>query len=581
MSLHNQAILLVDIDRPINRDALLGCIEGPHNERTFHALSEHGIPPVERLQAEEASIDWLDLSDAVHRLVESLPRSSADRPVEYHIAGYGLQPVFTMLGVEMWSWGDAQTIHNQDRNTNAWHSISVGHPRDAQPPDSGAPFFDTRPAPAASVIASGWLGFAVSVRGGPPVDRNAFSVALGKDLAGIEELSVRKHRVLTAADTPRVVHELRTALSELRSAYPNVQGIALFVDCPASLAFLVGRAVNPKVWARIRVYYHQRSGTEELAFELPWRPPSQQRIGTQPEDIEGRKQILETLAAGFEELQKTLHHSHLPETHPNRETFVQRMRQLRISRDPEGQAFRLTVLEDRIEFGAGLLQAVKLLNSEEQKYFSHLLLLHELLHFDQGLYHSNYADIGRAGVALEEVDYLADVFSIETALRWRCDQLSGAQAQLRDFATQYIRTALRGMEAFDVMEQGPSMTRLAERRLRRYLLWHFQLHRAGTIRDLQDVQALLRSRVILELAPLAGTLDRRYDKFVKGTLREETYATELVVVCGGTLQRFGRNSSLNLEALIEEVRRFDHEGIQRAMRHVVETKRKEFVPWRE
>lgn len=578
MSLPNQAILLIDIDKPVARDTLLGCIAGPHNERTFHLLSDQGLPPVHRLQADEAPIDWLDLGDAVHRLVESLPKPSEDRAVEYHIAGHGPLPVFTMLGVEMWSWGDAQSIHNQDRNTGTWHTFKVEQQAGAEQATPGTHFFDTRPALASSVIAHGWLGLAVSVRGGPPVPREHIAKALDKELAGMEELSVREHRILAAENMPLAVHEIRTALSGLRSAYPSAQGVALFIDGPASLAFLVGRAINPKVWPQVRVYYHHRSGREELVFELPWRSPSQQRIGSQPEDIERRKNVLNVLAAGFEALKETLSADDLPDTHPDRKAFLDRLKPLEISRDPQGQIFRLTVLEDRIELGAGLLQAATRLDEEDQKRFSHILLLHELLHFEQGLFHSNYADIGRAGVALEEVDYLADAFSIETVLSWRSRRDPGVN--LKELTCQYIRTALRGMQAFDEMEQGPQMIRLAERRLRRYLIWHFQLQRAGTIRDMKDARAMLRGRVVLELAPLAGTLDRRYDKFVKGTVFDEEVSTELVVICNGTLARIGRNSSLNLESLIEDVRRFDHTEIQKAMRHAVETKRKEFVPWR-
>jgi hypothetical protein len=38
------------------------------------------------------------------------------------------------------------------------------------------------------------------------------------------------------------------------------------------------------------------------------------------------------------------------------------------------------------------------------------------------------------------------------------------------------------MQAFDRAEHGSRIGRLAERRLRRYLIWHLQLARARTIR---------------------------------------------------------------------------------------------------
>jgi hypothetical protein len=68
------------------------------------------------------------------------------------------------------------------------------------------------------------------------------------------------------------------------------------------------------------------------------------------------------------------------------------------------------------------------------------------------------------------------------------------------------------MQAFDRSEQGDQIVRLAERRLRRYLIWHLQLCRARTITTRDDIDVLLGDRVIVEVAPLRGYRDSRYDK---------------------------------------------------------------------
>lgn len=86
---------------------------------------------------------------------------------------------------------------------------------------------------------------------------------------------------------------------------------------------------------------------------------------------------------------------------------------------------------------------------------------------------------------------------------------------MREIVTEHIDAALSGIEAFDRAEQGDHLGRLYERRLRRYLIWHLQRARALSLQNVEQAWQMLEKRLIVELAPLDGYLDERFDKLVQ------------------------------------------------------------------
>lgn len=64
-----------------------------------------------------------------------------------------------------------------------------------------------------------------------------------------------------------------------------------------------------------------------------------------------------------------------------------------------------------LRLGQGLLEAIAKLDDPKIADLTKLFVLHELVHDAQGLRSSNFAGVGRAAVALEQIDYLADAFA--------------------------------------------------------------------------------------------------------------------------------------------------------------------------
>ncbi|PSM32295.1 SAVED domain-containing protein [Haliangium sp. UPWRP_2] len=594
MSYRNQAVVLLNLDAEIARADLLPQLPSQVAERIFFSIKDYDPPPIERLRSNDATMDWWGLGSSIQNLLAALPRTQQERPVDYHLAGRAPLSVFAMLGMELSAWQGPQSLYNPDKD-NRWHRMTVGIGE--KPASTETPFFDVQPALDRQHEAPGWVALCISRRGGP-IDRGLIRRALHRELAGIEELATSRPKTVTEENAPLIAAEIRSVLDRLKTAYPQMSGLALFIEGAMQLAFLCGRQVNPKVFYAVRLYEF-RGNRYELAFQLPWGTAPTRQVDPSPEADLRRRQTLSLILGGFDRLKRTLTPDDLPARFPgvhenapqSREArahqLLERLRSLKWEPEPAGHDFRLSVLRDHVQLGDGLLEALVHLPEEQQVRIGQLVLLHELLHFDQGLYHSNFHDIGRSGVALEEVDYIADVFSLETLSRWllRCTSeapspgsQSGPTNPIAAITCGLITAALRGMQAFDVMEQGAYLHRLSERRLRRYLIWHFQLARADSLRSVPDLARLFGRSVVLELAPLDGFLDKDFDKHVRQTLPNRT---QLVIVCEDTVRRFSHHERLlNLDVLLTSLRTFAHDVVQSAMRHVVEAEHHSFIPWR-
>jgi hypothetical protein len=323
---------------------------------------------------------------------------------------------------------------------------------------------------------------------------------------------------------------------------------------------------------------HPGGPAYEVAVELPFRAKAPV-ISDAAEDRLARREALDAMIEGVEELRQTLKKEDFP---PGGVASVSRrylafLNDLRFRRDPEGDAFVLRIAQREMSLGRGLLQALRGTDGAVLRRFAQLLLLHELYHDGQDLRTSNYAEIGRAGVVLEEVDFWADAFALETLIAWDLRQ-GGPRAQSRasEIAANWIDTAIFVIEAFDRFEQGTRIDRLAERRLRRYLIWHLQYQRAATVRGRDDIHQMFGDRLFVELAPLDGSLDARGDKLVKQALLGRT---EIFAVLRGHLVRRGPRPDFEPGNLVKAVREFGRDQIRKTMQVLVEDHRSVLTPW--
>lgn len=581
MTTRVQFVFILSVDRAVTEEKLLQLIPAPCGERHILRLLDFDSPLVERAGDHEPFIDWYGLSTALRRLLAQAEQQRANRPAEYHIAGHAPLPLFSLLGHLLQPWAGPQTIYNPADN-GVWHVIPFGQGEDSAPTTAEtskpAQFFDVvpdsskRPSPASGVAA-----LCISTQG-TEINPRPIEDILQDSLAGIEELALRAPKLFDNRSAPIIEREAKAAASVVQGLYPRAKRLALFTVGPVQLAYVAGRAANPKYFDEIQIYYRHRDGSQELAFAVP-EPSASPSIEKTPEAHAARRAVLDQMLSGFESLKDSLLPQDLPTSisEVEREAFCRRLKSLQLDRQPAGSGFWLRVLEDKLQIGEDLLEPARSLTEEDQKRFLHLVLLHELLHFDQHLDRYNHHNIGSAGLVLEEVDFTADAFAIGTAAAWelRCgDQRGTGRVAAR--TSQYILTSLRGMMVFDRLEHGEQIRRLAERRLRRYLIWHLQYLRAQTLTNEHSPHILFSHRLAVELAPLAGYLDAHYEKFVRSAHSD----TELCFAYGAKLRRIRKSRSFNPEILLAAIRDMNETIAQEQLRHVLAETSHLLAAWR-
>jgi hypothetical protein len=554
-----QILLVLDLasDNPIPLDQVTGLLPDKRKQRVTLKLSDFGAVPGPR----GSVVDWEACADAVVRMIDqALTIHPEDgQPVDFYVVGRAALPIFAHLGALLSKWSTV-TILNQ-RQDGTWDNL----PLKVAAATGGDKVF-TLHGLGDPTDATGRVAVFVSTAYAAPRDAiKAFLSSRGEPLAGIVEIVTASKGVtlLDAANAASVLHELTDAFAEIRRVYPSTTSIALFIGGPASLAFIAGRAVNPNVFSDIWVPNYV-APSYHFALALPWKGRAPAEVNRDAEHELARLKALGPMLAEIELLRKTLTIKHLPPflSQAVKTQFLEWLKKIQIAPQPEGDAFSLSVGERTMAFGRGLLDALLRVSAEHRNRIAQSIFLHEVFHFHQNIQSSTYAGIGRAGFALEEVDYWADVVALGTLVTWEISR-NGARGkeEARSILVAHLGAALAGIEAFDRAEQGDRLERLAERRLRRYLIWHLQYARAKTLKSADQIWDMFGERLIVELAPLDSFLDARGDKVV----RSANQATELFVVLRSRLIRMQRGASLDPGKLIDAVRAFDSASLEQVM----------------
>lgn len=575
MAYPTQILLILDAEPTPPLEEITSRLPHERAERFVLRYSDTGAPPIVRQGPDATPVDWDGVAEGVAALASRARDACASAPseVRLYITGRAPLPAFVHLGFELSAWSEAPTILNK-RKDGTWDVLALDATTNAVP----SPFFDGRrgvPLTEASQATGRVVVFSSTV-GMPEAPHAALRDMIrnsGEDLAGIVELHTGEAQILDAVTAARAAQELAEAVSQVPGSYPYHAGLAVAVGGPATLAFLVGRAVNRNIHASLAVADYQPP-EYRVVLELPWRRRSP-ALSTQPDDVAERQAARNRAVTSFMDLRETL----VPEDFSDvlgedgAHVMIERLRSLQFRPDGDGDAFRLSILQRHVALGDGLLDVLRTLAEADQTRIAQLLLVHEIHHFDQSIQSTDYMDIGRAGVALEEVDFWADVFSLSVLGRWA--HRRAPELTFREIFLEYLDSLLLGLEAFDRAEAGSRLTRLPERRLRRYLLWYLQRARASTVTSIADMDAMFRARLIAELAPLRGSLDRRWDKVVERSLP----TTEFVVVFDGILHRFHQQPGFEPSGLVEAVRAFNGSALRKAMDFVIGKCSDHLVPW--
>lgn len=591
ISYPDQMVCLLPVDGTLAQDELLPLLPPEHRRREWFTLSNFFPPDVRRQSEPSATVDWTGLGQALAAMVSAAQaKLDPERTTEYHIASRAPLSIAALLGYTLQGFTARHVFHNRSRSEE-WQTFRLGQRSSAAGSTASKPaeFFTKRPnatteSPSIESSrvseASGWVALCISLLG--PVDRAPVRAALKDELADIVELSVGAPALLTPENVASAVEEIRSAISMIKARYPQAKGVALFYAGPSPLAFFTGRDLNPKAvpHGATRLYdYRATNKSYELAYELPLAQLGAPHIGQTDGDRLARRRVFDTIRAELDEFHRTFRQEDLPGPKSRADALSMHIKNLHLPRGPAEGETRLTLLSDQLELGDGLLEALRSLSESDQKQVGLLFLLHEVLHFEQNLVNGNYRRVGQAAVALGQLDLTADVFSLEAAVRWSVHR-GGPQALegIANITEGFLKSYLRGVEAFDRLEQGDMLRRLSERRLRRYLTWYIQRERSKSIRTLDDLQALCQTQLVAELAPLKGFLDNQYEKMVDGTLP----TTRLIIACDSDLLLIEQSPNFNAASLLDAVRHFRHDDVQPLMRHVVEPKERRSVlcPWR-
>jgi hypothetical protein len=563
-------LVVLDLDDTLDPIALAGFLPAGRPQLPPLLASAFGAPRVVRQGSGKSPVDWDGVAAAIVRLVTVARQGAEGREVEYFIAGRAPLPAFAQLGFEFSAFTYPPTLLNR-RKDGTPDAISLAASGDAAQP----PFFANAVGlPACPSEATGRVAIFVSTVGDPvpKAEIRRFVQSRSEELAGVVELVTAGPGLLTRDNAPSAALEIAACISRIPGCFPHCSGLALFVAGPAHLAFMAGRAVNPHMVRDLWIPDFD-AAMYNPAITLPWRARAPM-VDDSEVAIAARQVILNEMRSGIDELKQSLSAEALRPvlSEPEANALVTRLKALKPSEVPQGLAFDLRILEDRVSFGHGLLEALRGEATDVIRRAAGLFLVHEVYHVEQGLVSTNFAGIGRAGVALEEVDYWADAVAISALAKNAVAR--GAQPSIA--VVEHVAAAIRCMQAFDRAEHGARIERLAERRLRRYLIWHLQLARARTIRASEEIDELFADRIVVELAPLEGSLDARDDKIVQGVSSD----CSMVVVVRRKLSRHHPNPNLAPPLLVEAVRCFDWKVLGDAMDHVVNERPELFVPWR-
>lgn len=567
-----QIVLVVDVEGAFDVQELTSVIPDKRDDRLVLSLVEHGAPRVERFGAEAQPIDWLGIGRAVEAVARRVRDAAAGHELHLYVGGQGPLPIFAHLGYAISKFMGRQYIIAR-KHDGGWELLPLVHDGD------GSQVLTAVALPLRESHSTGQVAVCFDTGGRAPVAealRAAVDVT-GDSLADVVELRSAAPITVTSESAGPLAMELVSVMGRIPSLFPHAAGLGLFIAGPTFLGFAVGRAMNPTIVRSARLY-HFAAGKYEPVYELPFIDDVRPALPMDPEAIALRAAVQDTLLQAIEELKTEVADEDLvsPLVETERGSFLRNLKGLRFEASDDDEFF-VSVAGGTFSLGAGLLEALRGAEKAMQQRFLKLLMLHELFHEHQNVRSTNYFEVGRAGVVLEAVDYVADVFAVRVMTRSAFRRTMAASDEaVRAIAVQWLDTVVFGIQAFDQLQQGARINHLADRRLRRYLAWHLQRVRCEFVDSREHVDKVLGDHVTAEIAPLNARVDRRFDRVVVGP----TVATEFFAAIGGRLVRHAKRPGFDPAELVEAVRCFNQATIQRSMRFVVGENKPVLIPWR-
>ncbi|AEI63909.1 SAVED domain-containing protein [Corallococcus macrosporus] len=480
-------IVRYEQDREIADDAARNTLirYGFGGDRDVASIVLHPYDPlrsVRRLPANE----WSEAFHEQARFVEALRKREMDLgidPLPVHI--FGCAPLTLMLGLGALLPRRHLHVYQQAQD-GTW---SLGHDRATTP--TPGDYFQVEGLPERRQGGKGPVVLVVEV------SRGIRDNVLSKVASWLPESSILATVCLRPLDGPassalkepaqaaRAVAQFRAVLDSLHQNLEGADSVFLAMDAPGSLAAALGSAVNattqhPLVLLQLSEDHKRYDEVHVIRA---------QRVVARPDpssdDLLKATRVLNEVRRVHGELVSWLRA-------PEQEPLVQHLGSrsyLRSEIDEEPAVTDTPLFRHHggkwkfgwdLLLGLGALRA-RLETREDWNECLRLFLIHEAFHVRQGgLTSYNYRGIGWVGLVLEAADYDADAVGVEVALAWRKAQHGGAVTSVGELKT--LESIIwNSLEMLRVFEPERPVLDLAERRLRRYLIWLFHVCRLSVL----------------------------------------------------------------------------------------------------
>lgn len=242
-----QVVLWINADRQLDQTSVRALLdEGGAVERVEASLVPADGPPLlHRHLPTTGPVAWDDLFDRIDRVAAwARDLDPGVRPFQKVVHGLAPLPAFCYLGLLISAWDTSTVIVNR-RGDGTWDRISAEG-------QTEHPYFTRREGlPEVAIPDQGFIGVYVSIRGGVPDWAGLGQLAGDGRLIGT--VSLVTDQPLGDAEGPSAAREVQELFSRLPGRFPRAQGVVIAINGSAPLAFLVGRAINTRLFRKVLV----------------------------------------------------------------------------------------------------------------------------------------------------------------------------------------------------------------------------------------------------------------------------------------------------------------------------------------
>ncbi|HEX4416739.1 MAG TPA: CHAT domain-containing protein [Kofleriaceae bacterium] len=260
------------------------------SEPSLQAKTARSVVPIER-QGIGTPDNWLPVLAGIERMLARARQEERDVTCHYWVVGRAGLPGFVYLGYRLSRKALVTLINKRDDGSGIVDILPLdGH--GASPASSKSTFFDRSPGRWPLVRRESRLpvGLLVSsLHKEIPIEIEGQLARRGEHLANV--VGALSSAKLGDDNVFSVIRELDEIVRDVHHAYNKREALDVFVAGPATLAFLVGRALTQSIFPNVRVYQYLKIQQEyELAYRIGYRrarhpilfltanPPDHQRL---------------------------------------------------------------------------------------------------------------------------------------------------------------------------------------------------------------------------------------------------------------------------------------------------------------